>query len=443
MATIPFPGSNIRHVRKTIAFDGGANNGNLDDDIPCFTGTGWYLPLRYTLRCTESLVCSAPSVTNLRLGNAGAATGTFFSGIPADATAGQAWNNDDGGWAAFGYGGALGVDNKYYTGNLVVRPTDEGGGADVTDGTLVIDVWYIPITDDGELEGDDIDIELDDYIAAAVWAATTRVLTALDEDTTTLDIDAAVRAALGLASANLDTQLGDLPTNAELATALAAADDAVLSAIAGLNDPDAAAVATAVWAAATRTLTAGTNIALAKGTGVTGFNDLSAGDVRDALGLASANLDTQLGDLPTNSELATAVAPLALEATLGTPNIGTIADDIADVRAGVDNVETDTQDIQGRLPASLVNNRMDATVDATGMETGAIDAILQRALTESYNADGSPPTVTQALMAILQLLTESVISGTSWTVKRLDGSTTAFTLTLNSATEPTSVTRSA
>lgn len=63
-----------------------------------------------------------------------------------------------------------------------------------------------------------------------------------------------------------------------------------------------------VWAAGTRTLTAGTNIALAKGTGVTGFNDLSAGDVRTAVGLAAANLDTQLGDLPTNAELATALA---------------------------------------------------------------------------------------------------------------------------------------
>lgn len=134
----------------------------------------------------------------------------------------------------------------------------------------------------------------------------------------------------------------------------------------------AADISTAVWAAVTRTLTAGTNIALAKGTGVTGFNDLSAAQVnaevdtalvdihldhllaadydpaskpgvatallneliesdggvsrytanaleqvpttldaaavRAAVGLASANLDTQLADLPTNAELATSQA---------------------------------------------------------------------------------------------------------------------------------------
>lgn len=75
------------------------------------------------------------------------------------------------------------------------------------------------------------------------------------------------------------------------------------------------ASASDVWASATRTLTAGTNIALAKGTGVTGFTDLSAADVRTAVGLASANLDTQLGDLPTNAELATALGT-ADDATL-------------------------------------------------------------------------------------------------------------------------------
>lgn len=53
-----------------------------------------------------------------------------------------------------------------------------------------------------------------------------------------------------------------------------------------------------VWAVGTRLLTAGTNIVLAKGTGVTGFNDLDASGVRTAVGLASANLDAQLAGVP-------------------------------------------------------------------------------------------------------------------------------------------------
>lgn len=82
------------------------------------------------------------------------------------------------------------------------------------------------------------------HSAADVWAVGTRSLTVLDEDSTTLDLDATIRAAIGMAAANLDTQLGDIPTNAELATALGTADDAVLAAIAALNNLSAATVRT-------------------------------------------------------------------------------------------------------------------------------------------------------------------------------------------------------
>lgn len=60
---------------------------------------------------------------------------------------------------------------------------------------------------------------------------------------------AGVRAAVGLVTANLDTQLDALPTNAELATALGAADDAVLAAIAALNNISSAGAQSAAAAA--------------------------------------------------------------------------------------------------------------------------------------------------------------------------------------------------
>lgn len=55
-----------------------------------------------------------------------------------------------------------------------------------------------------------------------------------------------VRAAVGLASANLDTQLDALPTNAELTTALGTSDDATLAAIAALSIPTVGDIADAV-----------------------------------------------------------------------------------------------------------------------------------------------------------------------------------------------------
>ncbi len=69
--------------------------------------------------------------------------------------------------------------------------------------------------------------------------------------------------------------------------------------------------------------------------------------------------------------------------------------------------------------------------------------VLTTAMTESYSADGVAPTPVQALFAILQRLTEFAISGTTLTVKKLDGSTQALVLTLNSATVPTASTRTA
>ncbi len=67
--------------------------------------------------------------------------------------------------------------------------------------------------------------------------------------------------------------------------------------------------------------------------------------------------------------------------------------------------------------------------------------ILTTALTESYNADGAAPTLSQALYVIMQMLTEKTVAGTTCTIKKLDGSTTAMTLTLDDASNPTSITR--
>lgn len=99
------------------------------------------------------------------------------------------------------------------------------------------------------------------------------------------------------------TRAGYLDNLSAGAVALEASLQALITTIGA----SAAGVASAVWSAATRVLTAGTNIVLAKGTGVTGFTDLDAAGVRSAVGLAAANLDTQLADLPTAAEAATAV----------------------------------------------------------------------------------------------------------------------------------------
>src|SRR6185503_5374649 len=105
------------------------------------------------------------------------------------------------------------------------------------------------------------------------------------------------------------------------------------------------ATASAVWSVATRLLSAGTNIVLAKGTGITGFNDLSA----DAV---NAEVDTALADYdgPTHTELTSELATaddavLAAVATLdsslitrrGTAQAGSF--DIITIDAGASSQE--------------------------------------------------------------------------------------------------------
>lgn len=180
------------------------------------------------------------------------------------------------------------------------------------------------------------------HSAADVWAVGTRTLTALDEDSTTLDLDATIRAAVGLASANLDTQLDALPTAAEGATA--------------------------VWAAGTRTLTAGTNIDGSTFTAIPWNASWDAevqSEVQDAL--EANNLD-HLVKLAVDTDWATTVH---LNSVLGhiadngtTATFDRTTDSLEAMYNKSVDVETDTQDIQGRLPAALVSGRIDASVGA-------------------------------------------------------------------------------
>ena len=93
------------------------------------------------------------------------------------------------------------------------------------------------------------------------------------------------------------------------------------------------AIASSVWNAAARTLTSGVNIVLAKGVGITGFNDISAADVRTEMDNASADLNT-------------------------------IVSGIASILSAISAVQADTDNIQTRLPAALIGGRIDANVGA-------------------------------------------------------------------------------
>jgi len=131
-------------------------------------------------------------------------------------------------------------------------------------------------------------------------------------------------------------------------------------------------------------------------------------------------------DPPTNAEMEARTLAAADYATAATQT--TIANyidtEVAAIKAKTDN-----------LPAAPA-----ATGDAMTLTAAYDFAKGTVAMTESYAADGAAMTPAQVLHMIWALLAERSIVSTTLTAKKLDGSTTAMTFSLDSTT-PTAQTR--
>lgn len=234
-------------------------------------------------------------------------------------------------------------------------------------------------------------------ITVAAMGANTLTAAALAADAvaeiqsglSTLDA-AGVRTAVGMASANLDTQISALPSAAAVATAVWNALASALTTVGSVGklivDNLNAAITSRM---ATFTYTA----------------PLDAAGTRTALGLAAADLDTQLAALPTAVQ----------------------------IRQEIDSNSTKLdQTVGSRLATSGYTAPPSASTIAS--------AVGSRQPVESYAADGTLPTYDQFMWMIAQGLLDYDYVGTTITVKKLDGSA-AMTFTTNDAAAPTSRTR--
>ena len=191
---------------------------------------------------------------------------------------------------------------------------------------------------------------------------------------------------------------------------------------------------------------------------LTGGGGLNAAGVRAAIGMASANMDSQLttilgavGSGTTYTARAGGSAS-TLNLQSGTSILECQIGDVIKVVAGTgsdgsgngaSNIVSDVAQMGSATPvATMLNNWQGFSPDGTTqyqvLKTGgAVPAVLSdiwtTALGESYAPVGAVPTPAQALLNILQFLTSSSVSGTTMTVTRRNGSTQALTLTLNSA----------
>ena len=115
-------------------------------------------------------------------------------------------------------------------------------------------------------------------------------------------------------------------------------------------------------------------------------------------------------------------------------NNGTIVPAYDDNTTNIDATKVDTS-------AILIDTDVTIPGLINGLNDISVVDILTTQMTEAYAADGVAPTLAQALFLIQQELGDFSIAGTTITVKKLDGTTTAATFTLDDGTDPTSRTR--
>ena len=93
----------------------------------------------------------------------------------------------------------------------------------------------------------------------------------------------------------------------------------------------------------------------------------------------------------------------------------------------------------GRIDTTVGSRLSSASYTAPPTAVAIADAVLTTAMTESYRATNAAPTLAQALYEVIAHMGEASISGTTKTLKKIDG-TTAKTFTLDSSITPTSIT---
>jgi hypothetical protein len=255
--------------------------------------------------------------------------------------------------------------------------------------------------------------------------------------------------ATGAGSGTFDETTDSLEANRDnIGTAgagLTAADDAVITLIgvAGAGLTDLGGMSTTmkaqVEAEVDDALGGGTGTALTAIPWNAAWDAEVQSECADALvaydGLVAADLPTNFSSLAINASGHVVLQ----DASLVTAKLGTFALAKTTNITGFNDITAAGVVTAMGTGTFLTAIPWNASWDAE-VQSEVIDA-LQETVPDTVPADGSRPNVQQAARMILQTLTDFVISSTTLTVRKEDGSTTLMTLTLNDATSPSGVTR--
>ncbi len=171
-----------------------------------------------------------------------------------------------------------------------------------------------------------------------------------------------------------------------------------------------------------------TNITAATGIDVTKWSGTAVG-TPDTAGYPKVTIKSgiQVGEIATFAGAVTTVTNLT--------NAPTAGDLTATMKASVTTAATAATPT---VTAGTVSDKTGYALSVTPPTAGQIaTAVLTTQMTEAYAADGTAPTVAEALHMVLAATSQYIVSGTSITCKKLDGTTTAMVYTTDDATNPT------
>lgn len=298
----------------------------------------------------------------------------------------------------------------------------------------------LPISDAGGLDLDSrLDADVSSRLAPTVASRT-------------LDITATGAAGIDWAnvegqatSVNLSSTTTNLVNTTTTNTDQRGTDSALLASSAPTNFSDLSITVTTglvditqtaadkAWSTAARTVTASTNIT---SDGVAINTTSGAIDLVTLVTTTTTNTDMRGTD-----SAGTAVELAKVPKSDGTATWNATA--LGSINAECDTALTDydgptNTEMEARTILSA-NYATSSSISA--LNNISVNDILTTQMTETYAADAVAPTLSQALFLIQQTIGDFSIAGTTITTKRLDGSTTAATYTLDDGTNPTSRTR--
>lgn len=136
------PSPQWTHARISVAFDGETGSGEVGT-VTLFTITGRVIVKHLTAFCTETLVGAA----TLECGVASSTPGLIAQVADATTIAANDWWVDAS-VAEVGLAAQVATQKDMNLSENVILTIDS---ANITDGTLIFDVWYMPVTDNGLL----------------------------------------------------------------------------------------------------------------------------------------------------------------------------------------------------------------------------------------------------------------------------------------------------